>query len=107
MQRAGFADPVVDVDRLKVRYGHPLALMADLRAMGETNGLVEGSRRPLTRALHDASRALYAQAFAEPDGRLAASFEIITLTGRAGGLGAPHSSRAAMRPAARRPAASG
>src|SRR5579872_6898371 len=37
MQRAGFALPVADVDRLSVRYPNPLALMADLRAMGETN----------------------------------------------------------------------
>ena len=41
LQRAGFALPVVDVDRLTIRYDHPLGLIADLRAMGETSVLVE------------------------------------------------------------------
>jgi SAM-dependent methyltransferase len=51
LQRAGFALPVADVDRVTVRYASPIALMADLRAMGETNVLLEASGRPLTRAL--------------------------------------------------------
>ena len=90
LRRAGFADPVVEVDRLKVRYPDLLGLMRDLRAMGETNLLLEGPRRPLTRALLARAQALYAEAFADPDGRLPASFEIITLTGWARD-GAAHS----------------
>ena len=46
LQRAGFALPVADVDRVTVRYDHPLKLMADLRAMGETNVLVDRARAP-------------------------------------------------------------
>src|SRR5947209_17635019 len=49
LQRAGFALPVTDVDRLTVRYTDPLALMHDLRRVGATNVLVERSRRPLRR----------------------------------------------------------
>ncbi len=46
LQRAGFALPVTDVDRVTVRYASPLALMHDLRRMGATNVLVErGARR--------------------------------------------------------------
>ncbi len=88
LQRAGFALPVADVDRLKVRYGHPLALMRDLRAMGETSVLLERSRKPMNRALLARASELYAERFAEPDGRIPATFEIITVTGWA-----PHESQ--------------
>ena len=81
LQRAGFALPVADVDRLTVRYSHPLKLMADLRAMGETNALVERARQPLSKAVLARAAAIYAERFAEPDGRVRASFDIITLTG--------------------------
>jgi SAM-dependent methyltransferase len=81
LQRAGFALPVADVDRVSVRYPDALVLMADLRAMGETNVLVEGARRPLSRAVLGRACALYAERFSEPDGRVTATFEIITLTG--------------------------
>jgi hypothetical protein len=73
--------PVVDVDTLIVRYAHPLELMADLRAMGETNALLERPPEPLTRAILDRVAELYAERFAGPDGRIIATFEIITLTG--------------------------
>lgn len=81
LQRAGFALPVSDVDRVTVRYAHPLKLLADLRAMGETNVLVERPRAGLTRAILARAFALYAERFAEADGRIRATFEIITLTG--------------------------
>jgi len=81
LQRAGFALPVADVDRLVVRYSHPLKLIADLKAMGETNALVDRARRPLSRAVLGRACELYAARFAEPDGRVRASFDIITLTG--------------------------
>jgi SAM-dependent methyltransferase len=88
LQRAGFALPVADVDRVTVRYDHALALMADLRAMAETSVLVEGAGRPLTRPLVARAAELYAERFADPDGRLVATFEILTLTGWA-----PHASQ--------------
>ena len=50
MQRAGFALPVVDSDKLTVRYDSAFALMRDLRAMGATNVLAERRRTPLRRA---------------------------------------------------------
>jgi SAM-dependent methyltransferase len=81
LQRAGFALPVVDVDTVTVRYPHMLKLMADLRAMGETNVLLERPRSPLSRRVLARAGELYAERFAAPDGRLSATFEIITLTG--------------------------
>lgn len=88
LQRAGFALPVSDVDRVTVRYSHPLSLLRDLRAMGETNVLFERPRGPLTRRLLFRALELYGQRFAEPDGKVTASFEIITVTGWA-----PHDSQ--------------
>ncbi|MFI4973583.1 MAG: methyltransferase domain-containing protein [Caulobacterales bacterium] len=88
LQRAGFALPVADVDRVTVRYSHPLALMADLRRMGETNVLAEHSGRPLTRPILARMSEIYAERFAEADGRIVATFEILTLTGWA-----PHESQ--------------
>ena len=81
LQRAGFALPVADVDRVRVRYDHPLKLMADLRRMGETSVLAERHPRPLTRQVLARAFEIYARDFAGPDGRIAATFEILTLTG--------------------------
>ena len=81
LQRAGFALPVADIDRVRVRYSHPLKLIADLKAMGETNALVERAHQPLSRAVLARACELYAARFAEPDGRVVATFDIVTLTG--------------------------
>jgi SAM-dependent methyltransferase len=88
LQRAGFALPVVDSDRLTVRYQSVLALMHDLRRMGATNVLGERRRAPLKRATLARMAEIYAQRFADADGRLRASFEIVWLSGWA-----PHESQ--------------
>ena len=81
LRRAGFALPVVDTDAVTVRYDHPLKLMADLRAMGETGALIDRPSLPLTKGLLARTCEIYAETFAGPDGRIPAMFEIITLTG--------------------------
>ena len=81
LQRAGFALPVTDLDRITVRYGSPLALMHDLRRMGATNPLIERSRRPLRRATLKRMSDIYLERFADGDGRIRATFEIIWLSG--------------------------
>ena len=81
LQRAGYALPVADVDRVTVRYAHPLRLLADLRAMGETSVLVDRPKTPLSRPLLARAFEIYVERFAEPDGRIPATFEILTLTG--------------------------
>ena len=63
LQRAGFALPVTDVDRLTVRYASPFALMHDLRRMGATNALIERRRRPLKRATLMRMVEIYAERF--------------------------------------------
>src|ERR1700734_2447240 len=78
-QRAGLALPVVDLDRAIVRYPDMLALFADLRAMGATNALHARSRKPLRREVLLRAAAVYAERFADPDGRLRATFDLVWL----------------------------
>jgi SAM-dependent methyltransferase len=88
LQRAGFALPVTDVDRLTVRYASPFALMHDLRRMGATNALLERRRLPLRRATLTRMAQIYGERFADADGRIRATFEIAWLSGWA-----PHASQ--------------
>jgi len=88
LQRAGFALPVTDSDRLTVRYGDVFALMRDLRAMGASNPLVARRRVPLRRATLLRMAEIYHARFADPDGRIRATFQVVTLSGWA-----PHESQ--------------
>jgi SAM-dependent methyltransferase len=81
LQRAGFALPVADVDRVTVRYDSVFGLMHDLRRMGATNALLARRRTPLKRATLQRMAEIYAQRFADDDGRLRATFEIVWLSG--------------------------
>jgi SAM-dependent methyltransferase len=81
LQRAGFALPVIDQDRRIVRYDNALHLMRDLRAMGATNALVERDRRPLRRGVLLRAAEIYQQRFADADGRVRATFDVISLSG--------------------------
>jgi SAM-dependent methyltransferase len=80
LQRAGLALPVADVDRLTVRYPSALALMAELKTMGLSNALTERRRRLVTRRLLGRAAAIYEEAYSDPDGRVRATFEFVTLT---------------------------
>jgi SAM-dependent methyltransferase len=88
LQRAGFALPVTDVDRIVVRYDSAFALMQDLRRMGATNVLVERLRRPTRRSTMLRMAQLYGERFADSDGRIRATFDVIWLSGWA-----PHESQ--------------
>ncbi|MBV9565388.1 MAG: methyltransferase domain-containing protein [Bradyrhizobium sp.] len=88
LQRAGFALPVTDVDRVVVRYDSAFALMADLRRMGATNVLRERRRAPTRRATMLRMADIYAERFADADGRVRATFDIVWLSGWA-----PHESQ--------------
>jgi SAM-dependent methyltransferase len=88
LQRAGFALPVVDDERVIVRYPDAIALMRDLRAMGASNALVERARRPLRRSVLFRAGEIYGDRFADADGRIRATFDIISLSGWA-----PHESQ--------------
>jgi SAM-dependent methyltransferase len=81
LQRAGFALPVTDSDVIRVRYANAFALMRDLRSMGLTNALNDRRRTPLKRATLFRAAEIYAERFADPDGRIPATFEIVWLSG--------------------------
>lgn len=81
LQRAGFALPVADRDRITVTYRDAFALMRDLRHMGESNALSLRRRHFTRRAVLMRAAALYAARFADGDGRIPATFEVIFLTG--------------------------
>ncbi len=81
LQRAGFALPVADSARFDVLYSGAMALMRDLRAMGETNVMRDRLRRPPPRRLFERAGEIYARRFDRPDGRVPATFEVIFLTG--------------------------
>jgi SAM-dependent methyltransferase len=94
LQRAGLALPVADIETTTVRYATMFGLMADLRVMGATNSLAERSRRPATRRFFARAAQIYAERFADPDGRVRATFSTVWLSGWA-----PHASQPkALRP---------
>jgi SAM-dependent methyltransferase len=81
LQRAGFALPVTDVERLTARYDSAFDLMQDLRRMGATNALVARRRAPLRRRTVMRMADVYARRFSDADGRIRATFEIVWLSG--------------------------
>jgi len=88
LQRADFALPAADRDIVTVRYGELMQLLADVRAMGETAALAERNPRALSRRVLARAFELYRQRFSDGDGRVRATFEILTATGWA-----PHESQ--------------
>ena len=80
LQRAGLALPVTDVDRVVVRYDNAFVLMNDLRRMGATNILLERRHAPTRRATMLRMVQIYAKRFADPDGRIRATFDIVWLS---------------------------
>ena len=88
LQRAGFTLPVTDSDRITVRYNSAFSLMHDLRRMGATNPLIDRRRTPLKRATLMRMAEIYSQRFADADGRVRATFELMWLSGWA-----PHPSQ--------------
>lgn len=81
LQRTGFALPAADRDLVTVRYAEPMQLLADLRAMGETAALSQRSPTGLSRRILTRAFDAYRERFSDPDGRIRATFEILTATG--------------------------
>ncbi len=88
LQRAGFALPVADTDKITVHYDHPLKLLADLQGMGETNIMYQRRKLFLKRRVLMRAMEIYIKEFTGSDGRVRATFEIIYLAGWA-----PHESQ--------------
>jgi SAM-dependent methyltransferase len=88
LQRAGFALPVADRDRIVVTYDDAMKLFADLRGMGETNALAEQRRTFTGRDLFLRAAALYRERYGDATGRIPATFDVVYLHGWA-----PHASQ--------------
>ena len=92
--RAGLALTVADSDRLTIDYPDIFRLMADLRGMGETNAVAARDQRFMRRDTLFAAAEKYQALYADADGRVPATFQVIWLTGWA-----PHESQQkAIRP---------
>ena len=81
LQRAGFAEPVADSEKLIVSYAHPLKLLHDLRHMGETSAMRESRKGFLPCSLLMLTADHYLRRFSDAHGRVPATFELVTLTG--------------------------
>jgi len=88
LQRGGFTLPVADSETITVSYPDLLALMCDLRGMGETNALAGRRRTFLRRGTLARAALIYAERFADAEGRIPATFEVLFLCGWA-----PHPSQ--------------
>jgi len=88
LQRAGFSLPVTDVETHTVRYGHPLKLMAELKALGAQNPLADRPGRPVTRHLLQMATEAYGALAMDADARVRATLELIWMSGWA-----PHDSQ--------------
>jgi hypothetical protein len=80
LQRAGFALPVVDAEEITVSFGSPLKLLADLRGMGETNAVIARRKQFTRRATMMAAMARYGEKYGAVDGRVPATFSVLTMT---------------------------
>jgi SAM-dependent methyltransferase len=90
LQRAGFALPVTDGERVTLRYPSLMALVRDLRAMASSGTLMlrAAGTPALTRAVFLRAAELYAAHHADPDGRLRATIDLVWMSGWA-----PHESQ--------------
>jgi SAM-dependent methyltransferase len=80
LQRAGFALPVADMDRIVLRYPNALALMQEIKSLGLAETLTERSRWPVTPTLLAQAASAYDRRFADPDDRIRATIDIAWLT---------------------------
>ena len=89
LRRTGYTLPVADIDMLNVTYGHPLKLLGDLRGMAETNMLLESAGIPLRRSTLLQACRLYQERYADAEGRIAATFQLLMLAAWSPGPGQP------------------
>jgi SAM-dependent methyltransferase len=80
LQRAGFALPVVDREVIDVSYEHPLKLLRELRRMGQSNALVAAPKGFTPASLVMQMCDYYMRHFSDEQGRIHASFEMVTMT---------------------------
>jgi SAM-dependent methyltransferase len=81
LQRAGFVEPVAEVDTLKLRYRSLRELAIDVRAHGDSGWLAARGRGLTTPARWAAAEAAFARG-AGPDGRVTTEVQLLYLSGK-------------------------
>lgn len=81
LQRAGLALAVTDKVRIQATYGSLTRLMQEIRAMGESNAMLDRCRTATPRCLFDEAGRIYAERFSGSGGRLVATFDLVFLAG--------------------------
>jgi NADH dehydrogenase [ubiquinone] 1 alpha subcomplex assembly factor 5 len=81
LQRAGFALPVVDTETITVMYADIMTLMTDLRSMGESNAVIENRKGLMKKSTMAAAVLNYSKNFTDNNGKMPATFQILTMTG--------------------------
>lgn len=81
LQRAGFALPVADSEKIEVSYKNMFELMRHLKKIGENNALIKRRKNFTGKNFMLKAAELYAQKYSDSDGRITATFEIITISG--------------------------
>lgn len=87
LQGAGFTLCTVDTDYIEVHYPNAFVLMEHLQNMGENNAVISKGR-PATRDSLLAAASIYQSMYANPDGSVPATFQVIYMIGWA-----PHDSQ--------------
>ncbi len=81
LSRAGFSNPVVDIETITITYPSLVSLMHDLRGMGETNIVEERQKTFTSRHLFEKAEAIYKASYGLANGTLPVTVQVIYLTG--------------------------
>ncbi|MES2906340.1 MAG: methyltransferase domain-containing protein [Pseudomonadota bacterium] len=81
LQRAGFIEPISDVEKYTFSYDEPLDLLKDLCIWSPGNLLIERSRKFLTRTQLKRMNKIYKKNFSSAEGKIRAQFDLIWYSG--------------------------
>ncbi len=81
LQLAGYKLPVSDSELFTVHYRSLNALLTDIRMMGEANGMIQRSRRPLFPHVVARAEEIYREIAPSEDGLLEATFDLTWMMG--------------------------
>ncbi len=81
LQKAGFLNPISDVETIEISYLEPLNLLKDLKMMGQGNIIEKRSRKFMTKTFLDACLKKYQELYLV-EGKIKASFDVVTIMGK-------------------------
>jgi len=81
IQKAGFDNPISTLETIKIEYFSVDNLLKDLKMMGQGNIMLKRSRKFATRGFFEEIAKKYHELYKTSDGKLVASFDIVTVIG--------------------------